>query len=126
MSFPPLSTKWRIGCSLGAFSSAAFSRAGKVLAQKWAGPLPGGLPGPENIEDARATVAGILQKALTYLALLATVIIVIAGFRLIISMGDEEGKENAKKTILYVAAGLLIIILAKALVAFLVSLGNPQ
>lgn len=82
------------------------------------GDLPPGLPGPEDIFSAAASVTTILQRILTFVALAAVVVIIIAGIRLILSLGNEEGKETAKKTILYVVAGLLIILFAKAIVTF--------
>lgn len=85
----------------------------------WGGNVPGNLPGSPNIET---TVTSILGMVLNLLALLAAVVIVIAGIRLIFSMGDEEGKETAKKTILYAVIGLLIILFAKAIVMFVTSL----
>lgn len=85
----------------------------------WGGDVPGNLPGSPDI---RTTVTNILGMVLNLLALLAAVVIVIAGVRLIFSMGDEEGKETAKKTILYAIIGLLIILFAKAIVLFVTSL----
>ena len=63
----------------------------------------------------------VVNTALNLLALLAAVVIIIAGIRLIFSMGDEEGKETAKKTILYAVIGLIIVLLAKAIVTFVLS-----
>lgn len=96
---------------------AAFS-IGKAFA--FGGTVPGALPGSPDIVT---TVTNILSMVLNLLGLLAAVVIVIAGIRLIFSMGDEEGKETAKKTILYAVIGLLIILFAKALITFVLSLG---
>lgn len=98
-------------------SSAAFS-IGKAFA--FGGQVPGSLPGSPDITTV---VTNILSMVLNLLALLAAVVIVIAGIRLIFSMGDEEGKETAKKTILYAVIGLLIILFAKAIITFVLSLG---
>ncbi len=84
------------------------------------GAVPGSLPGSPDI---RTTVVTILNMALNLLGLLAAVVIVIAGIRLIFSAGDETGKESAKKTILYAVVGLLIVLFAKAIVTFVLSLG---
>ncbi|OGJ54962.1 hypothetical protein A3D11_02670 [Candidatus Peribacteria bacterium RIFCSPHIGHO2_02_FULL_49_16] len=89
-------------------------------AQGFGGPIPPALPGSP---DLRATVTSILSQVLNFLALLAAVVIVIAGIRLIISQGEEEQKEKAKKTITYAIIGLLVILFAKAIVLFITSLG---
>ena len=81
-----------------------------------------GFGGPGS-PDLRATVTSILSQVLNFLALLAAVVIVIAGIRLIISQGEEEQKEKAKKTITYAIIGLLVILFAKAIVLFITSLG---
>ncbi len=53
---------------------------------------------------------------LNFLALIAVVVIIIAGIRLIVSQGEDEPKEKAKKTIFYAIAGLLIVLFAKVIV----------
>ncbi len=65
----------------------------------------------------------MLSLVLNLLGLLAAIVIVIAGVRLIFSMGDETSKETAKKTVLYAIAGLLLILFAKAIITFVQSLG---
>jgi len=82
-------------------------------------PPPGDLPG--SSADITTIVMKVVNTALNLLALLAAVVIIIAGIRLIFSMGDEEGKETAKKTILYAVIGLIIVLLAKAIVTFVLS-----
>lgn len=103
--------------SVALFSSGVFS-VGRALA--FGGRVPDSLPGSPDITTV---VTNILSMVLNLLALLAAVVIVIAGIRLIFSMGDEEGKETAKKTILYAVVGLLIILFAKAIITFVLSLG---
>lgn len=105
--------------------SAAFS-IGKAFAagRNWAGDPPEALPGTGGPEGLRRTIEQVLNTALTFLALLAAIVIVIAGVRLIFSMGDEEGKETAKKTILYAVIGLIVILLAKGIVTFVTGLAS--
>lgn len=113
--FPPMRRLVSVPATL--LLGTAFS-IGKTFA--FGGPVPGALPGSPDIV---ATVTNILGMVLNLLGLLAAVVIVIAGIRLIFSMGDEEGKETAKKTILYAVIGLLIILFAKAIITFVLSLG---
>ncbi len=66
--------------------------------------------------DLRTKIIQIVQTVLSYMALAAVVVIVIAGIRLVVSQGEEDQKEKAKKTIIYAVVGLIIILLAKGLV----------
>lgn len=65
-------------------------------------------------------IGKILAFILDLLGIIAVVFIIIAGIRLIVSQGEEEQKEKAKKTILYVIIGLIVILLARVLVGFVV------
>ena len=60
---------------------------------------------------------------LNFLALLAIIFIVVAGIRLIVSQGEDEQKDKAKKTILYVIVGLIIILFARVIVGFFTGIG---
>lgn len=73
--------------------------------------------------DLKATIISIMQTILSYVALLAVVMIVIAGLYLILGMGSDSSKETAKKIVLYTIIGLLIILVARALVTFVIDLG---
>lgn len=82
-----------------------------------------GLNEAENIigvssNDVRSITETIITTVLSYMALVATIVIVIAGMYLIFSNGDENAKEKAKKIILYTLVGLLIILFARAIVGF--------
>lgn len=83
----------------------------------------GATSGIEGISEAdlRVVALNIVLTVLDYLALIAVIIIIIAGLRLIVSQGDEEAKEKTKKTILYVIVGLLIIFFARAIVMFVLT-----
>lgn len=71
-----------------------------------------------NTESIRKVIISVLTTILNFLALLAVIFIVIAGIRLIVSQGEEEQKEKAKKTILYVIIGLIVILFARVIVSF--------
>ncbi len=73
-----------------------------------------------NLEP-REAIANALQFVLNFLALIAVIYIVIAGIRLIVSQGEEEQREKAKQTILYVVIGLIVVLLAKVIVNFALS-----
>ena len=77
-----------------------------------------GTPGSLEGTDARQIILRLLTFVLNFLALIAVVFIVIAGIRLIVSQGEEEQKNKAKKTILYVIAGLIVVLFARVIVSF--------
>jgi len=81
--------------------------------------LFGPSPAIGGATDIRQTVIDIIKKILTFMALVAVVFIVIAGIRLVISQGEEAEKDKAKKTILFVIVGLIVILLAQAIVEFI-------
>jgi hypothetical protein len=55
-------------------------------------------------------------------SVLAVAVIIIAGFYLILGMGSDSSRETAKKIIIYVTVGLLVIILSKLFVNVIKSL----
>jgi hypothetical protein len=46
---------------------------------------------------------------------------VISGFRLLLSQGDEAARDGAKKTIIYLIIGLIVIVFAKAIATFILN-----
>lgn len=83
-----------------------------------AGSLFGTPPGSVNI---RANIISILKEVLTYMGLAGVVSIVIAGIMLVVSGGEESTKDRAKKIILYTVVGLIVILLASAIVTLVES-----
>ena len=69
--------------------------------------------------DARTIVLKVTKQVLSFMALIAVVVIVIAGIRLVVSQGEQEATEKGKKTILWAIVGLIVILLARAIVDFL-------
>ena len=69
----------------------------------------------------RNKILSILLRILSFVGLIAVIMIVVAGIYLVASNGDEENKEKAKKIIIYVIVGIIVIALASALVAFVIT-----
>jgi type IV secretory pathway VirB2 component (pilin) len=91
----------------------------QAFAQSFAGPIPS-IPGtPDSAGDPRNAIIQIVRYVLNFLALIAVIVIIIAGIRLILSQGEEEPKEKAKKTILYAIIGLIIVLFARVIVALI-------
>lgn len=100
--------------------------ASSALAVGVGGPVPD-YPGSVTATTTaafRTAITNALLLVLSFLALVAVVIIVIAGIRLIVSQGEEEAKDKAKKTIFYAILGLIVILFARAIVAFFAGLGG--
>lgn len=68
--------------------------------------------------DLKATVINILNLALGLLALIAVVMIIIGGFTWLTAGGNEEKVDKAKKIISAAVIGLIIVLLAWAVVIF--------
>lgn len=76
-----------------------------------------GLQGPVDA-DARSLAVNALRVALSFLALVAVIVVVIAGIYLILGQGSDDSKEKAKKIIFYTIIGLIIILFARLIVGF--------
>ena len=111
-----------------AFALITFSDAALAFAAGTTG-LGGEIPpiaGSANgvgTAGIRSAVVKMLTLVLNFLALLAIIFIVVAGIRLIVSQGEDEQKDKAKKTILYVIVGLIIILFARVIVGFFTGIG---
>ena len=96
----------------------------KAHAQVFNGPgLEGGVGVAAQIEGPqhttlRAIILSMFYKALSFLALAGVVMIVVAGFYLVLSGGSETAKDRAKKIVLYVVLGLIVVLLARSIVGF--------
>lgn len=110
-----------IACSIGAFivamipatSFAAVFDGGGLL--QGLGIASGGVRGLAQ-GNIRLTVTRILIIILNWMALIATIMVIIAGIYLILSLGEEERKEKAKKIVQYTLTGLAVILFARILV----------
>ncbi|MDO8468345.1 MAG: hypothetical protein Q7S29_01140 [Candidatus Peribacter sp.] len=116
-----------LGCSIAAIPMAI--PEGHALAQVYNGPgLQQGADslGVNGIQGGslRTTIANIVNKILTYVALVAVIMIIIAGLYLILSLGNDSAKDTAKKIVLYTVIGLIIILIAKVLVMFFIHLAS--
>ncbi|MBI2985016.1 MAG: hypothetical protein HYY50_05340 [Candidatus Kerfeldbacteria bacterium] len=68
--------------------------------------------------DLKETVINILQLVLGLLALIAVIMIIIGGFTWLTAGGNEEKVDKAKKIISAAVIGLIIVLLAWAIVIF--------
>ena len=89
------------------------------------GPVPdiGGVSASGTAE-IREGILSVLDVILGFMALIAVIVVVIAGMRLVISQGEEQEKDKAKKTIFYAIVGLVIILFAQAIIGFVQDIGE--
>lgn len=68
--------------------------------------------------DLKATVLNIIRLILGLMTLIAVTMIIYGGFRWLTAAGNEENVEKAKKIISAAVIGLIVILLAWAIVIF--------
>ena len=73
-----------------------------------------------NSTDLTAQIKTVVNLILFILGIIAVIMIIIGGLRYTTSNGDAGGIKTAKDTILYAVIGLIVAILAFAIVNFVV------
>lgn len=107
--------------SVSVWMSLMLSRA---HAQVFNGPgLVGGVDQASMIDGPlhaplRVVIMVMVYNALSFLGLVGVVMVIVAGFYLVLSGGSDTAKDTAKKIILYVVIGLIVIFFARSLVGF--------
>jgi heme/copper-type cytochrome/quinol oxidase subunit 2 len=96
-----------------------------VAGSAWAGTNLGPVPNTNGANNLHQGVVAVVNAVLNFVALIVLVLIVISGFRLLLSQGDETARDSAKKTIIYLIIGLIVIVFAKAIANFIITtIGN--
>ena len=75
---------------------------------------------PTNLDGTGGAVTNIINGALYVIGVLAVVMVIIGGVQYTTSGGDQAAVTKAKNTILYGIIGLVIAILAYAIVNFVI------
>ena len=78
-----------------------------------------GRAGGGSTEEVRRTVTDILINVVSFVGLIAVVMIVIAGIILVAAGSNDQARERAKKMIIYTVVGIIVIALASAFVLFI-------
>lgn len=71
--------------------------------------------------QAQSMVATVINIILFIVGIIAVIMIIVGGIRYVLSGGDASGVQGAKNTILYAVIGLVVALLAFAIVNFLVA-----
>ena len=75
---------------------------------------------PTTHESLSAFVEYILNYAVGLSVLLAVIALIVAGFKYIFAMGDEDKVKGATKSLVFAIVGLAIVFLAPLVVQFVV------
>ncbi|MBR3236675.1 hypothetical protein IKF92_03300 [Candidatus Saccharibacteria bacterium] len=75
----------------------------------------------DDDRDLKASITGILNGIIAVLGLVCVVVIIIGGVSYMTSSGDSTKVKKAKDTILYGLIGLIICVLAFAVVNFVIA-----
>lgn len=65
-------------------------------------------------------IGGLINTLFIVAGAVAVIIIIIGGIRYITSTGDASRIKSAKDTILYAVLGLIVVVLARAIVGFVI------
>lgn len=80
------------------------------------------LPNPENVpSDSLNDLSTIITIVFGIAGAVALLVIVLAGLQYILSRGDPQKTASAKNTIIYALVGLALVVLAQAIVVFVVN-----
>jgi type IV secretory pathway VirB2 component (pilin) len=78
------------------------------------------IPGVDALIDddsPRTAIVRVVNSVLTFVGLAAIIAIIVAGLYLILGFGSESAKDRAKQIVIYTLIGLVLIVLAKMIVA---------
>lgn len=73
-------------------------------------------PDPNKTSDPKAVTLSIINYALFFVGVIAIVFVVWGGIQFIMAGGDADKVTKAKNTILYAILGVVVIVLAFAIV----------
>ena len=74
--------------------------------------------GSDNEEQAQERVKNALNTVFLWVGIIAVIVIIIGGVNYMLSQGDPNKIKKAKDTILYGVIGLVVVLLAFAIVNF--------
>ncbi len=76
---------------------------------------------PLETKDVQELLNNVIDAILQIVGVIAVAMIVYGGIQYMISGGEEKKLESAKKTITYAVVGLVVVILAGAIINFIIA-----
>ena len=104
------------GGNAGGTNSCPAGTSAKECAKKGLGEVTN----PDDETDLTKIISTILNTVFFVLGIVAVIIIILGGFSYMTSQGDSSKVEKGKKTILYGVIGLIICLIASAIVNFVI------
>ena len=83
--------------------------------------IAGGACDDSGQQEVTKVIKSIINILSIIVGAISVIMIVIGGFRYIISGGDSNATAAARNTIIYALVGLAIVIFAQAIVAFVIN-----
>ena len=90
----------------------------RILAQVTIDPKELNIPQQENLDQT--TVTKVLSLAFALIGAISFLIIIVSGMRYSLSRGESDAVKKAKDSIIYAAVGLVLSMMAFAIVRFVV------
>ena len=94
------------------------------------GKIPPGTTVDACAQTGDKTLTGVMRRIVNLFSIVvgavSVIMIIIGGFRYIISGGDSTGVTAAKNTILYAIVGLIIVLFAQVIVRFVITNVTPS
>ena len=88
------------------------------------GAAAAGVTDCENSDAAKTSFKNIVGTVINILSVVvgavSVIMIIVGGFRYVVSNGDSNAMSGAKSTILYAIVGLVIVLFAQIIVAFVI------
>jgi type IV secretory pathway VirB2 component (pilin) len=81
-----------------------------------------GFNNPTNYNSLEEFIVQVVNMAISFSVIIAIIALIIAGFKYILAMGDEEKVEGATKSLIFALVGLVIVFLAPLLVEYITTL----
>jgi hypothetical protein len=108
--------------ALGNFQFAACTSGSGVLPSLYQGITCNayGAPQINSLADVLRIVGNVVLIVMTMAGSLAVIFIIVGGIWYVVSLGSPSRIERAKNTIMYAVIGLILVIIAEAIVTFLV------
>jgi len=110
--------------SLGIVSAVLFPALAPVTAQA-VDPFAGTCANSENAvcrakntDSVFNTLKSVINILLTVVGIVSVIMIIVGGVKYVTSAGDSSGVSSAKNTILYAVVGLVVALMAFAIVNF--------
>jgi hypothetical protein len=79
------------------------------------------LSNPTDYSNLAEFIVYIVNLAISFSVVVAVFALILAGFKYILAMGDEEKVEKATKSLIFALVGLAVVFLAPLLVEYITS-----